>query len=75
MQKVKLERTDVKVNLMLGEVEVYDESNVNQAIGKSAGQKSTENKRDASLAIDGDINSYTRTYFHNAGKWYVNFVT
>ena len=61
VQKVKVELWSSSQSLLLGEVEVYDESNTNQAPGMTATQSSTYANLYASLAIDGNPDTFSHT--------------
>ena len=61
--------------LSLNEVEVFDNENVNRALTKTASQSSTWTtdkgyEHSASLAVDGDLTTYTHTNGAQQGKYH-----
>ncbi len=60
-RKVRLEKTGDFISL--AEVEVYDEANINVALGKATSQTSTFQSAVASMGVDGDISGNQGTLF------------
>ena len=70
VRKIKIQSAGIHP-VMLAEVEVYGESNVNQALGKPSTQSTTYSGHNASLAVDGVYQTYSNTFsntFQGAGK-------
>ena len=67
VRKVKLQHDSTDTNILnIGEVEVYDQSNTNQALGKAASQSSNygdyrSGNFPASNAVDGNPNTFSHT--------------
>ena len=68
VRKVKLQHDSTDTNILnIGEVEVYDQSNTNQALGKAASQSSNygdyrSGNFPASNAVDGNPNTFSHTW-------------
>lgn len=58
---IKVQSTEENA-VTLAEVELYDQSDVNQALGKPSTQSNTWMERDASLAVDGDTQTFSNTF-------------